>query len=103
MAATMEQALEEARSEFRIMSLVHLHTRELEAAMRDDPKGATCHFCGRPNTYVDDCGFYGIIDPREPEVRDERGFVRNRMHAACLPCYDEHSWKHVQLYGVGER
>lgn len=99
----MEQALEEARVEFRPRSLVDLHTQELEAARRDDPEGATCHFCGRPNTYVDDCGFFGIIDPREPEVRDERGILRNQIHAACLSCHDEHSWKHFKLYGVGER
>jgi len=103
MAATMEQALEEARANFYWFSDVALHAKELEEARKQDPDGATCHFCGRPNTHVDDCGFYGIIDPREPEVRDERGFVRNRMYAACRPCYDEHGWKHVQLYGVGER
>lgn len=82
---------------------MELEKKYLAEAIKSDPNGAVCHFCGEPNDMVDDCGFWYIIDPREPETRDETGFLRNKTHAACTTCYSEHSWKHHKLYGVGDR
>lgn len=75
----------------------------LRQALNEYPNDGTCHFCNGPNTFVDDVGFFYIVDPREPETRDEIGCLTNKIYPACKSCYDAHSWKHHKIYGLGER
>ena len=74
----------------------------LEDAKRSEPDGIICHFCHLPNDWADDCGWFYIVDPNEPEKR-ENGHRVNPSYPACKFCYDKHSWKNIELYGLGDR
>lgn len=76
---------------------------ELEEAIASDPSGAVCHFCGKENTFADDCGFFYILDPSEPLVYDSKGFVESEKHPACDLCYCKNSYLSRKIYGTGER
>lgn len=82
----------------RKLERIYCHT-----AWLSEPKGRTCHFCGKPNDNADDCGYCYINDPREAEKRDEKGWLQNESYPACKACYEQHSWLHHKRYGVGER
>lgn len=65
---------------------------DLANALLECPEGGTCTFCGGPNTFADDCGFYYI----HPNGK-QGGF-------ACESCWDgEPGRKHRERYGAGER
>lgn len=76
---------------------------DVKAARRDDPNGRTCHFCSRPNDLADDCGFWYILDPHEPERRDKIGCLVNQTYPTCHACYNKHSHYHIRYYGLGDR
>lgn len=64
----------------------------LNEAQRLDPSGAVCGWCGSPNTWADDIGFFYCT----PEDNDTR--------PTCEACYQgEPGQKHIRRYGVGER
>lgn len=79
------------------------HEKNLKLARESEPEGVTCHFCKLPNDFADDCGFFYIMDPNEPETRCEKGYLTNKSYPACESCYRKHSWKHTDYYGLGER
>lgn len=67
---------------------------DLANALRDDPAGAICAFCGGPNTFVDDCGFW-YCWPEGP---------KGRNGATCETCFDgKIGQAHQAIFGVGER
>lgn len=60
-------------------------------AVRDYPRGIFCGWCGRLNTFFDDCGFFAIA----PE---------GNTLVACKRCYEgEPGRKHIARHGLGER
>lgn len=65
---------------------------EWAAALDDNPVGGTCGWCGAPNMWCDDCGFFWIT----PTGNDTRPTCR-----ACY--YGPPGQAHVARYGVGER
>jgi len=81
-----------------------LRKKDVESARVSYPNDSKCHFCSKDNDWADDCGWFYIIDPREKEERNPyNNLLINKMYPACKSCYDKHSWKHIELYGLGER
>ncbi len=66
---------------------------EWAAAVQDgDGEGATCGWCGAPNYWCDDCGFFWI-NP-----------TGNDMRPTCEACFrGPHGQAHVNRYGMGDR
>ena len=66
--------------------------RQYIVAVLNDPRGVVCCWCGRPNFYCDDCGFFAIT----PTGKD-----------TCITC--RACWRgpkgeaHITRYGLGER
>jgi len=81
-----------------------LMKKDVAKAREAYPDGIKCHFCKEDNNFADDCGWFYIVDPKEKEIRNEsNGLLRNNLYPACKACYNKHSWKHIQLYGQGDR
>lgn len=65
-----------------------------ELVRQDQPEGNFCQFCGNPNDFWDDLGWF-YLNPN-PGVRIAR--------ASCRSCYDGvPGQRHISRYGVGER
>lgn len=68
------------------------HVRNYLAAAWEDPRGLRCGWCGRPNFFCDDLGWFHIAP------------VGDDCRATCRRCYHgEPGRLHVARYGVGER
>jgi prenyltransferase beta subunit len=66
----------------------------LQKARRDEPRGIICGFCGKPNDFADDCGFFWLCPQGKSSI----------PLPACEACYDgEPGKQHIAHYGVGER
>lgn len=66
----------------------------LGEAKRNDPEGSICSFCGNPNDFADDCGWFYL----HPLGSDNLGGY------SCRQCFDgEPGKKHIAIYGLGER
>ena len=69
------------------------YLRQYLAAVKDCPKGVLCGWCGKPNFFYDDCGFFCIAP-----VTDED----NRV--CCRKCWRGPLGEvHIGRYGLGER
>lgn len=65
----------------------------LKLAKDADPEGAACGWCGKPNDFVDDIGWFYI----QPDPHDIN-------KACCKACWDgELGERHRNRYGLGER
>jgi len=71
----------------------------VQIATNDDPNGVTCGYCGQPNNYADDCGwFYAAVEPLQTSMHDAKS------KPVCESC-----WKgivgqiHIDMYGLGDR
>jgi hypothetical protein len=80
-----------------------LHEKELAEALSADPSGGICGFCGGPNTFVDDCGFFGVM-PLHYYESSEAEREKIKMLPCCEACFDgEPGKKHQGYFGVGDR
>lgn len=67
---------------------------DLANALIKDPTGGVCAFCGGPNGFADDCGFW-YLWPDGPQGPNG---------PSCEACFNgESGQKHQARYGVGER
>lgn len=65
------------------------------AAVREYPRGVLCGFCGSPNFFFDDCGWF-CISPF--------GKASRANTITCERCYrGPLGQAHVARYGLGER
>jgi hypothetical protein len=65
---------------------------EWATAVADYPEGAECGWCGAPNFWCDDCGFF-VIAPRGNDCRP-----------TCEKCFrGPEGQAHVARYGMGDR
>lgn len=71
----------------------YYRARDYARAVWDCPRGVLCGWCGRPNFFFDDCGFF-VIDPRHDGDR----------RVACSRClHGPLGQAHEEYYGIGER
>jgi hypothetical protein len=82
-----------SKEEWRVV----LNMRYLALASKSDPQGVTCAYCGKPNDWADDCGFFYVIDSVLYESGDKK------MRSACKACYDVRIDFNQKIYGVGDR
>jgi hypothetical protein len=65
---------------------------EWAAAVIEDPEGGTCGWCGAPNFWCDDCGFF-YCNP-----------VGNDRRPTCKACYNGPVGQaHDKRWGMGDR
>jgi hypothetical protein len=65
---------------------------EWAAALQEDPEGGTCGWCGAPNMWCDDCGFF-YINPTGKVSRP-----------TCEACFrGPLGQAHVARWGMGDR
>ena len=94
--------------------MIPVDQRELSAAMKMDPNGGTCGFCGAPNTFCDDCGFIYCEDYKQreqlglavgdwsPEGREKRKLLK--ALPTCETCWlGEPGHRDRAVWGTGER
>jgi len=82
---------------------------DLAAAKQSDPDGATCGWCGKPNDFADDCGWF-CCDPLPGERMAagegpwEFGKNPSDFRYTCRACYfGGVGEKHRAFYGESDR
>lgn len=68
---------------------------DLERAKLEEPEGKICGFCNKENNFVDDCGFWYILNKDKP--------LERKSYAACKECFNIHYSFHVSICGQGDR
>lgn len=92
-----------AISEIQDWFQAHIDLKYLEQAIKASPADVICGHCGGPNIFVDDCGFFYVLNRDEPLQRDTSGHITNKPRVACQACYRIHQPFHASLYGQGDR
>lgn len=77
--------------------------KDVARAKEDDPDGAVCGFCGGPNDFADDIGWWYVVDVRKGEKRKPNGTLDNPLLPCCGKCFLAYHPIHQKYYGVGER
>jgi len=73
-------------------------------ALKDDPSGNVCSFCGKDNDFWDDCGWFYIKPTVTIVIEDEIIVSQLELGPCCKAC-----WKgplgqsHIKRYGLSER
>ncbi len=83
---------------------MNITTPEFRALVAiDQPEGCTCGYCGQPNDFWDDCGWFYFSDYRGiPATREARVSIESK--SGCKSCYyGPIGQSHVDWHGIGER
>lgn len=72
-----------AISEIQDWFQAYLDLKDLEQAIKYSPADVICGHCGGPNVFVDDCGFFSVLNKDEPLQRDTNGWITNKPRV-CL-------------------